>query len=103
MMEPHKGGTMRLPRIRGVIDRRMLVNIRVDPEVAAKVIPAPFRPKLAGGYAVGGVCLIRLKQFRPTFLPAAIGIGSENAAHRFAVEWDHAGRTREGVYIPRRD
>jgi hypothetical protein len=33
-----------------------------------------------------------------------MGLSSENAAHRFAVEWtDAAGIEREGVFIPRRD
>lgn len=33
-----------------------------------------------------------------------LGFSSENAAHRFAVEWtDEAGLRREGVFIPRRD
>lgn len=94
---------MRLPTIQGVIDRRILVNYRVDPEVAARLLPAPFRPKLAHGHAMAGICLIRLKQIRPAFVPVPIGIGSENAAHRFAVEWDRDGRRREGVFIPRRD
>jgi hypothetical protein len=94
---------IRLPAIQGVIDRRMLVNYRVDPRVAARVIPAPFRPKLAKGYAIAGICLIRLKWLRPTLLPAAVGLGSENAAHRFAVEWEFDGHRHEGVFIPRRD
>lgn len=58
---------MRLSTIQGVIDRRILVNYRVAPEVAARLFPAPFRPKLANGYAVAGICLIRLKQ-NPTGL-----------------------------------
>ena len=94
---------MRLPTIQGVIDRRILVNFRVDAEVAARLLPVPFRPKLANGYAMGGICLIRLKRIRPTFVPLPAGIGSENAAHRFAVEWDHDGQPEEGVFIPRRD
>jgi len=36
-------------------------------------------------------------------LPAFVGISSENAAHRIAVEWDTDGVTHSGVYIPRRD
>jgi hypothetical protein len=40
---------------------------------------------------------------RPAFLPAALGMSSENAAHRIAVEWTESGQTREGVFIPRRD
>ena len=94
---------MRLPTIQGVIDRRILVNYRVDAEVATHLLPAPFRPKLVNGYAMAGICLIRLKQIRPAFVPVPAGIGSENAAHRFAVEWDRDGQRQEGVFIPRRD
>ena len=94
---------MRIPTIRGLIDRRLLVNFRVDAEVLARVCPAPFRPQIVNGYGVAGICLIRLKQIRPKFLPAFIGISSENAAHRIAVEWESDGITHTGVYIPRRD
>lgn len=94
---------MRLPVIRGVIDRRILVNYRIDPTVLAPMLPPPFRPKLFRGVGLVGICLIRLKQLRPAFLPAWIGVSSENAAHRTAVEWDENGTTREGVYVRRRD
>ncbi|MEX2026519.1 MAG: hypothetical protein WEH44_04445, partial [Pirellulaceae bacterium] len=50
-----------------------------------------------------GICLIRLKDLRPTFAPTWLGISSENAAHRTAVEWDDHGKVREGVYVRRRD
>ena len=94
---------MRIPIIRGLIDRRVLVNFRVDAEVLALLCPKPFRPQIVSGYGVAGICLIRLKRIRPKFLPAFIGISSENAAHRIAVEWDSKEGTRTGVYIPRRD
>ena len=94
---------MRIPAIRGVIDRRILANYRVQPDVLARILPRPFRPKLVGGFGVAGICLIRLKAIRPRFVPSFLGISSENAAHRIAVEWDDEGETREGVYIPRRD
>ena len=94
---------MRIPTIHGLIDRRILVNFRVDPKVLSAVLPAPFRPQLVNGFGIAGVCLIRLKQIRPWFLPRFVGIGSENAAHRIAVEWDAPGEVRTGVYIPRRD
>jgi hypothetical protein len=32
-----------------------------------------------------------------------MGLRSENAAHRVAVEWDEDGAIRTGVFIPRRD
>ncbi len=94
---------MRIPIIRGTIDRRILVNFRVDPDVLRPILPPPFRVQLVGGFGVAGICLIRLKSIRPKMLPAFVGIGSENAAHRIAVEWDEAGETKCGVYIPRRD
>lgn len=94
---------MRIPVVRGVIDRRILANYHIDPEVMAQSLPAPFRPKIVDGHAIGGICLIRLKNIRPRFIPFPWGIRSENAAHRIAVEWDVDGKTQEGVYIPRRD
>ena len=95
---------MRLPTIQGVIRRRILVNFRADPEVVQKRLPARFRPKLQAGYAVVGICLIRLEHLRPKLVPEFVGLSSENAAHRIAVLWDdREGRTHEGVFIPRRD
>jgi hypothetical protein len=94
---------MRIPIIRGLIDRRILVNYRVDADVMARAVPDPFRPQVFGGYAIAGICLIRLKHIRPRWLPGFVGIGSENAAHRIAVEWEEEGAIRQGVYIPRRD
>lgn len=94
---------MRLPVITGIIDRRILANFRIDPQCMADALPKPFRPQLFGDFAIGGICLIRLKQVRPKFFPLPWGIGSENAAHRIAVQWDVDGETKSGVYIPRRD
>lgn len=87
----------------GLIDRRMLINFRVRPEVATKLLPSFFRPKLVNGWAMAGICLIRLKEIRPQGFPARCGFTSENAAHRIAVEWNDGDVVREGVYIPRRD
>ncbi|MBI1784543.1 DUF2071 domain-containing protein [Candidatus Sumerlaeota bacterium] len=94
---------MRIPSIRGVIDRRILVNYQIDPGILAKILPPPFRPKTIHGMGVGGVCLIRLRDIRPQFMPRIIGLSSENAAHRIAVEWNEGATTREGVFVPRRD
>lgn len=94
---------MWLPVIRGIIDRRILVNYRVDAEVLARTLPPPFRPKLHNGHGLVGICLIRLRRVRTRFLPPWLGISSENAAHRSAVEWDDTGRVRSGVFVRRRD
>lgn len=95
---------MRIPVIRGVIKRRLLVNFRADPSIVQRILPEPFKPKLHAGHAVVGVCLIRLEKIRPVGLPGLVGLSSENAAHRIAVQWtDDHGEEKEGVFIPRRD
>lgn len=94
---------MKLPGLVGDVERRLLVNYRIDPDVVAQLLPAPFRPHLVNGFAVAGICLIRLGAMRPAGLPALLGLTSENAAHRFAVEWETADGPQSGVYIPRRD
>jgi len=94
---------MKIPVIRGLIERRILVNYHVDPSVLAPLLPAPFRPKVVGGVGMVGICLIRLKKVGPTFFPSQLGVSSENAAHRTAVEWEDNGTMREGVYVRRRD
>lgn len=94
---------MNIPTIQGIIKRRVLVNFRCEPSIIQKVIPNDFRPKLHKNKAIAGICLIKLEHIRPKNLPEFIGISSENAAHRIAVEWDKNGETKQGVFIPRRD
>jgi hypothetical protein len=94
---------MRLPKVHGVIGRRLLVNFRVDAPVIQRLLPQPFRPKLHDGHAVAGICLIRLESIRPKRFPQMFGLSSENAAHRIAVIWEDSDGPHEGVYIPRRD
>lgn len=87
----------------GEIERRLLVNYRVDPAALSGLLPSPLRPQLVEGRAVAGICLIRLGSLRPKGLPASLGVTTENAAHRIAVEWQDNDVTRTGVFIPRRD
>lgn len=94
---------MFLDTIHGTIERRILLNYRLDAQTLQQVLPAPFRPKLYRGSGIGGVCMIRFKALRPRLIPPWLGLGSENAAHRFAVEWEQDGQSKEGVFIPRRD
>jgi len=94
---------MKLPEIDAVVKWRLLVNYRVDAEVAARILPAPFRPQLVDGWAVAGICAMRLTHSRPRGAPAFLGPSSVNAAHRIAVEWDGPDGDTTGVYIPRRD
>jgi hypothetical protein len=94
---------MLLDTIHGIIDRRILLNYHIDPEALQQVLPPGFRPKVFRGKGIGGVCMIRFRELRPRKIPAWLGLKSENAAHRIAVEWDQDDGTKEGVFIPRRD
>ncbi|HWD37819.1 MAG TPA: DUF2071 domain-containing protein [Fimbriimonas sp.] len=95
---------MKLPTLAGTIKRRILLNYRADPDVVERLLPKPFTAQIHRGFAIVGVCLIRLEQERPAGFPEALGFSSENAAHRMAVQWPGpGGETSTGVYIPRRD
>ncbi|MBL0740424.1 DUF2071 domain-containing protein [Chryseolinea lacunae] len=94
---------MTIPTLAGIIDRRMLINYRVDPTVLQNILPPPFRPVVVGGFGMAGICLIRLKHVRPKGLPEFAGLSSENGAHRIAVTLTENGVSKQGVYIPRRD
>lgn len=89
--------------ITGLIDRRILINYQVDEAVVKNILPKPFSPLLVKGKGIVGICMIRLKHIRPKLFPKYLGISSENAAHRIAIQWDQSGETKTGVYIPRRD
>ncbi len=91
-----------LNTVEGRIERRLLVNLRVDPKALAPVLPEPFRPLLVDGWAIAGMCLIHLTGLRPTATPGRSGLTTENVAHRIAVEWDDHGERRPGVWIPYR-
>jgi hypothetical protein len=95
---------VRLPLLRSRIRRRLLVNYRVDPSAIQPFLPKGFRPQLVRGNAIAGVCLIWLDQVRPQLtsrLP--LGLESQNAAHRVAVEWETVDGPTRGVFILRRD
>jgi hypothetical protein len=95
---------MKMSAIRGRIARRVLVNVRIRPDVLAKILPPMFKPRLVDGWAIGGICFITLDELRMPFLPAAIGLKSNNTAHRFAVySTDENGVEHDFVYVPRRD
>lgn len=92
-----------LPVLTGLIARRVLLNFRADRDVVQRLLPDPFVAETYGGYAVVGVCLIRLEQLRPKGLPARLGLSSENMAHRVAVRYPANGRSERGVFVWRRE
>jgi hypothetical protein len=96
-----------ITKLEGTIARRILLNYWLEPEVARRLVPEPFQVVIRNGFAVAGICLLRLQDLRPAGLPQATGLTSENMAHRIAVRYpaeeDGARVMREGVYIWRRD
>lgn len=92
-----------LPVLEGIIARRILLNFRVDPVVAQRNVPSPLRVEIREGYAIAGICLVRLEQLRPKNMPAFVGLSSENMAHRIAIEYAAESGYHPGVYIWRRE
>jgi hypothetical protein len=85
------------------MERRLLINYRIEPGVLQAVLPAPFRPSLAHGYGVGSICLLRLTGVRLAgWLPVTSRLRLENAAHRIAVLVDTADGPVPSVYVPDR-
>lgn len=88
-----------MKEVTGIIDHRILLNFRIDPEVMKRNLPGEFTPKVVNGYAIGGICQVSLSEMRAKGMPSIIGTGSHNAAHRIAVNSSKG----EGVYVTRRD
>jgi hypothetical protein len=84
------------------IERRLLVNWRADPDVVAPLLPPGFRPQLVDENAVVGICFLRLAHIHPRGTPDAVGLRSESAAHRIAVERDTPDGVEPCVYVLRR-
>ncbi|HZI25437.1 MAG TPA: DUF2071 domain-containing protein, partial [Chryseolinea sp.] len=93
----------KLPVLDGIIDRRILINYRVHPEVIKNLLPPHLDPLVINGYGSAGICLLRLKNIGIKHSSQFLRITSENAAHRFLVKWIENGEEMHGVYIPRRD
>jgi hypothetical protein len=92
-----------LPVMAGTMARRILINYRADPEVVARQIPPSLELNLVNGFAMVGLCLIRMERLRPNFLPFDFGMCSENIAHRVAVTYQENGERKPGVFIWRRE
>lgn len=92
-----------MPVIEGMIARRVLLNYWIEPEVARRLVPQPLEPVIVNGFAVAGMCLIRLEKLRPKGMPAALGFSSENMAHRIAIRYPTSNGMRDGVFVWRRD
>ena len=94
---------MELPVLNGIIDRRILINYRINPEVVKSLLPPHLDPLIINGYASGGICLLRLKNIGLKYSLSFSRITSENAAHRFLITYRKGKEIVKGVYIPRRD
>lgn len=92
-----------LPLLEGIIARRVLLNFRADAQVVQRLLPSPLEVEEQRGSAIVGVCLIRLEQLRPRGIPGALGVASENMAHRVAIRYPTPQGLRPGVFIWRRE
>jgi hypothetical protein len=94
---------MHSPPLRGRCPRRALFTWRIDPVAARRVVPAPLRPKILHGAAIGAVDWIRLERLRPRLIPGPLGLSMEMCTHLIPAEWDDNGVRRDVLYVLRRD
>jgi len=94
---------VRITPVHGVVERRLLVTYRLDPDVAKEVLPAPLQARLIGGYAVAGIALAHVGRIRPAGLPAVVGLSRETGMHGIAVEWGTTRSLHTGVFVMHRD
>jgi uncharacterized protein YqjF (DUF2071 family) len=92
-----------LPVLEGTIARRILLNFRIRPEALEKLLPDSVEAEAHNGWAIAGVCLIRLEKLRPKGLPGGVGISSENMAHRISIRYMSKDGMKPGVFIWRRE
>jgi hypothetical protein len=69
---------LQLPVMRGMIDRRMLVNFRCDPLALARIVPDPFHVKLVDN--------------RTSFPPGSVEFDSAFLMRGIEHEWHARGR-----------
>ena len=84
----------------GVVERRLLVNYRVELDVLDTVLTDPLRGREVGdtGKGVGSVCITRVEDTRPGFLPESLGVTVEMATHRVYARVEDGGD--HCVYVP---
>lgn len=88
------------PGVRGVVERRMLVNYRVDLGKLDAALPGPFRGREVGetGKGIGTVCLTRVENARPKLAPERAGMSVRSVTHRVPAEIEGEGRFC--AYVP---
>ena len=91
------------PAVRGVVERRLLVNYRVGLGTLETVLSGPFRGREVGesGMGIGSICITKVENARPRFAPGFLGIPVETATHRIYARVEGSGE--HCVYVPRRD
>lgn len=90
-----------IPTVRGLLRRRLLVNVLVDPDEAASRLPMGLRPHVVAGGTVVGCCMLDIEELRPSRLSPLVGVAIRAAAHRISAEWERSdGSTEVGVYVP---
>jgi uncharacterized protein YqjF (DUF2071 family) len=63
-----------------------LVQWSLDPEEAARELPAPLTPRLIAGRALVSLIHVRLRRMRPAFLPGLFAFSYRHVAFRLLVD-----------------
>jgi uncharacterized protein YqjF (DUF2071 family) len=79
---------------RGELHDVELVQFSLDPEEAARSLPAPLTPRRIAGRALVSLVHVELRRMRPAFLPGLLSFSYRHVAFRLLV--DHPGLDPEG-------
>ena len=86
--------------VTGLIKKCILVNYRIVPDLVEPLIPANCAPKLHGGFAIAGVCIIQFAKVRTKGRMEMLGAAYSTCAHRVAVVWKGSvGTAKQGTHI----
>jgi hypothetical protein len=93
------------PAVRGVVQRRLLVNYRADVGTLGAVLPEPFVAREVGesGDGIGSVCFTKVRGARTRLSPSLLGVSAEVATHRVSAVCETESGTEACAYVPRRD
>jgi hypothetical protein len=64
---------MRLPTIQGVYSQAQPRQLSHRPQIMQRHLPSRYQAQVHDGFAVAGICLIRLEHIRPKLMPGIIG------------------------------
>ncbi len=86
--------------VKAWFDFFVVLFFSIDKDNTTKLIPYPLELDLHNGNAIFAVAIVKTKNFRPSFLPAWMGMNFNLVGYRFLTTWKKSeGKTMRGLKI----